>query len=366
MDAAMAARILHDWAAGEGLLIDGRATQSHSTAQELALIEPMTEAARDILRRKGIQGLIFNEPEHEVVVLTKQAKPSKKQLIVLPQKIDDVDVTYRQGTPNPIGGQPTRAFGSPPYTVRAVGGVDHYACGSSISQGNCRDAGTLGCLVRDANGVLYGLSNNHVSGGCSHAPVGLPILAPGVFDVMPLGKDPFTLGYHEKALDMVIGIPDNADPRANLDAAIFKIIDPALVSSYQGHAYDTPPTTVPIQAGMVVEKVGRSTGYTEGRVVGQWFGALGVMYDMDIHVFKGRVFFDPVFAITGTTGLFSSEGDSGSLVTSADAAGNRHAVGIVVGGMRDNSAAGGQMTFALPIDPILQKFAVTLVAGHNV
>jgi hypothetical protein len=366
VDAALAARIFHDWAASEGLMVEGRASKTQSTAEEFALIEPITEAAKDILRRKGIQGLIFNDPENEVVVLTRQAKPSKKQLTVLPKEIDDVALVYRQGTPNPISGHPPRSFGSPPYTLRTVGAVDHYACGSSISQGNCADAGTLGCLVRDAQDVLYGLSNNHVSGGCSHAQIGLPILAPGVFDVMPLGKDPFTLGYHERALEMVIGTPDNADPTANLDAAIFKIIDPALVSSYQGQAYDTPTSVIAIQAGMAVEKVGRSTGHTTGRVVGQWHGAVGILYDIEAHMFKGRVFFDPVFAVTGTGTLFSSEGDSGSLVTAVDGAGIRHAVGVVVGGMRDNSAAGGQMTFVLPIAPILSKLGVALLSGHNV
>ena len=310
MDAAVAARIFHDWASGEGLMGEARAAKPSSSAAELTLVTPASEAAKDILRRRGIQGLIFSEPDHEVVVLTKLAKPTKKQLALLPSKIDDVDLLYRQGSPNAIGPVPEQ-FGNPTYQVRTVGGSDRYACGSSISQGNCRDAGTIGCLVRDAVGVLYGLTNNHVSGGCSHASIGLPILAPGVLDVMPLGHDPFTIGYHEKALDMAIGIPDNADPKANLDAALFKIADDARVTSYQGSTYDTPTATQPLQPGMKVEKVGRSTGHTEGTVVGQWYGALGVLYEVHIHDFRGRVYFDPAFAVTGKGSLFADAGDSG-------------------------------------------------------
>jgi hypothetical protein len=365
MEAAVAARIFHDWAASEGLMSEARAAKPHSTADELALVEPTSDVMKDILRRKGIQGFVFNESDHDVVVLTKQGKPTKKQLSLLPKKIGDVDLAYRQGAPNVIGGEPIQAFGTPPFSVRVSGGLDRYACGSSISQGNCRDAGTFGCLVRDAAQILYGLTNNHVSGGCSHAGVGLPILAPGVLDVMPVGHDPFTIGYHEKALEMVIGIPDNADPTSNLDAAIFKILDDALVTSHQGTAYDTPQTTQAITAGMTVEKVGRSTGHTVGKVVGQWYGALGVMYDMEIHVFKGRVFFDPAFVIAGVGALFADAGDSGALVTTVDAAGGRHAIGIIVGGMRDHGAPGGQIAFVLPIEPVLQKLAVTLVSGHN-
>jgi hypothetical protein len=365
MDAAVAARIFHDWASGEGLMGEARAAKPHSSGAELALVEPTSEVVKDILRRKGIQGLIFNDSDHAVVVLTKQAKPSKKQLAVLPSKIDDVDLVYRQGAPNVIGPVPEQ-FGNPAYQVRTVAGSDRYTCGSSISQGNCRDAGTIGCLVRDAGGVLYGLTNNHVSGGCSHASIGLPILAPGVLDVMPLGHDPFTIGYHERALDMAIGIPDNADPKANLDAALFKIADDARVTSYQGSSYDTPTATLPLKPGMKVEKMGRSTGHTEGAVVGQWYGALGVLYAMEIHDFRGRVYFDPAFAVTGKHSLFADAGDSGSLVTTLDATGVRHAVGIIVGGMRDSAAAGGQITFILPIEPILQKLSVVLVNGHNI
>jgi hypothetical protein len=367
MDAAVAARIFHDWAATEGLMPDGPVASLASTQADFALIDPLTDVAKQILRHRAVLGIIFDETDHEIVVLTKLAKPSKKQLGSLPRHIDDVSVFYRQGSPNPIGYEPPRPFGNPPFIVRQAGGTDRYACGSSISQGNNRDAGTLGCLVRDVGGVLYGLSNNHVTGGCSHARVGLPILAPGVLDVMPLSQDPFTIGYHERALDMIVGTPDNTNPSDNLDAAIFKIADDTRVTSYQGVVYDTPTGTSLIAPGQNVEKVGRTTGHTSGLVVGQYYGGLSVLYDMDIHLFKGRVFFAPVYAVKGNGSTpFSDSGDSGSLVTAIDGAGQRSAVGIVVGGMVDRSAPGGVLTFLLPIAPILQKLGVTLVSGHNI
>lgn len=366
MESFDAARIFHDWAATAGLMPEGRVARVSSTAAEIALIEPADEAAKQILHRRGILGIVFNNSDGEVVVLTKRTKPNKKELAALPNKIDDISISYRQGSPTPIGGEPPKAHGNPPFVVRQVGGADRYTCGSSISQGNCRDAGTLGCLVRDAQGVLYGLSNNHVTGGCSHASVGLPILAPGVLDVIPLGQDPFTIGYHERALDMMVGTPDNTNASNNLDAAIFKIAEDTRVTSFQGSFYDTPTTIMAIQSGLQVEKVGRTTGHTRGLVVGQYYGGMSIFYDMDIHLFKGRVFFDPVYVVRGIGGTFSEPGDSGALVTALNDAQQRHAVGIVVGGLVDKSAPGGILTFILPIDSILQKLKVNLVSGHHV
>lgn len=43
----------------------------------------------------------------------------------------------------------------------------------------------------------------------------------------------------------------------------------------------------------------------------------------------------------------------------------RHAVGIVVAGCTDNSAPGGKRSIVLPLRPILDRFKVELVSGHN-
>jgi hypothetical protein len=90
------------------------------------------------------------------------------------------------------------------------------------------------------------------------------------------------------------------------------------------------------------------------------------MYAAPLYSFSSIVSFEPVFAITGQTDLFSDSGDSGSLITSIDQAGQRIAVGIVVGGMNDGSAPGKKVTIALPIRPILTGLGVTLVSGHNI
>lgn len=366
MDAIHAATIFHDWAVTEGLMTDGAAKALSFTQGQLSLIQPSDESAKQILRRRGVLGIIFNDPSREITVLTRLKGPGKKELKALPSKIDDIAVQYRQGLSLTIGGEPSRAHGNPPFFVRQAGGQGHYTCGSSVSQGNCRDAGTMGCLVRDAQGAIYGMSNNHVTGGCSHAATGLPILAPGVLDVIPLGQDPFTIGYHERVLAMRLGTPDNTDPSLNLDAAIFKIAPDVRVTSFQGSYYDTPQKFAPIQPGSNVEKIGRTTAHTHGVIIGQFYGGKAILYDMEIHGFKGRVFFDPIYVVQGIGGTFSQPGDSGALVTTIGSNGERHAVGIVVGGLTDKGSPGGLLTFILPIEPVLQKFGVSLVLGYNV
>jgi hypothetical protein len=334
----------------------------------MLLIQPVTDKGKLLLRAKQIHAIGFDDAHNRVVVFTRRAAPSSKKLLaLLPDHVDDVEVQYRQGMTTSIGSEPTVPYGSPPFTVRINGASRHYACGSSISAGNARDAGTMGGLVRNAAGELFGLSNNHVSGSCSFAGAGLPILAPGVIDVAPNSLNPFTLGLHRASLPLVTGAPDNVDHMANRDAAIFRIIDPSVVTSFQGDAYDTPSAVAPIKAGMIVEKFGRTTGLTKGRVISEIFGAHPIQYSAQQYGFAGIVCFEPAFAIAGDTTVFSENGDSGSLITTVDpASGERLAVGLVVGGMQDGSAPGKRTTIALPIDPVLQGFGVSQVTGHNV
>jgi hypothetical protein len=362
-----AARIFHDWAAGEGLLSGAPAQESTSGAAELALVTPVTDKGKQLLRTKQVLAVAFNEPRREIIVFTRRAlSGSKKALKNVPEKVDDVAVVYRQGVQDTVGDEVPQPFGTPPYVVRQSGGNSRYTCGSSVSVGNYRDAGTLGCLVKNAQGDLFGLSNNHVTGGCNFAGVGLPIVAPGIYDVVPNGLAPFTLGFHHAALGMVSGSPDNVDAKGNQDAAIFRIGDPSLVTSFQGTAYDTPGGTGALAPDLEVQKVGRTTGHTHGRVISQMHGAFGIPYNAPLHSFTGWIYFDPIFVITGSGGdLFADNGDSGALITAGEGD-DRKAVGLVVAGMADKTAPGGRVTLALHIQPILNVLGVTLVSGHNV
>lgn len=364
MDAQAAAQIFIEWAKIQGML---NSEQSINDREPHSVTSNFNEQAIPVLRSRQIQFVGFNEAKKEITVFTKKALPvSKKVLALLPTAIEDIDIKYRHGSSEVIGINPIEAHSSPPYNVRQLlNGGAFYTCGGSISVGNFRDSGTLGAIVMKADGSLYGLSNNHVTGSCNHSDSGLPIVAPGIYDVSAGGIDPFTIGHHTESLPMVPGSPSNIDIANNHDLAIFELKQPTQLSSYQGAVYDTPGSTLPLVAGMSVEKVGRTTGATIGTVISQVAGPIPISYSASLYDFSGKVFYEPAFIVVGAGDMFSDNGDSGSLVTHVDAAGTRHAVGIVVGGCVDTKAPGGKISIILPIHDALQKLGVTLVSGLN-
>ena len=320
--------------------------------------------ALGILRFRQIRFVAIDTAAQKISVFLRKASPSLKELKTLPTVCNGVKLQYHQGSSETVApstvGEATSTCG-----LYLVGTHSYYTCGSSISVGNNREAGTLGCLVRDAAGQLFGLTNNHVSGACNYAPTGLPVLAPGVIDVSPTNPHPFTIGTHSRQLPMIAGDPSSVDHALNSDAALFEITDLSRVSSMQRTSYDTPVSVMDMVPGMHIQKVGRTTGMTNGIVLGELVGAASVNYSASQYGFAGSVYFEPLFVAHGLGDIFSDGGDSGSLVTHVDAQGIRHAVGLVVAGCTDNSAPGGKRSLIFPLRPILQRFNVTLVDSYN-
>lgn len=321
-------------------------------------------AALGILRTRQVRFVAIDEAERKLSVFLRKASPTAKELKALPSVCNGAVLQYHQGNAEAVSPS-TVAEATSTCALHVVGGSAFYTCGSSISVGNNREAGTLGCLVRDANGTLFGLTNNHVSGACSYAPVGLPVLAPGVLDVSPMNPPPFTIGLHAVSLPMLVGDPSSVNHALNSDAALFQVVDAGKVSSMQRTSFDTPASVMDLTPGMQVQKVGRSTGLTGGAVLGELVGASGINYSAAQYGFSGSVYFEPLFIVHGHGDIFSEGGDSGSLVVHTDPQGVRHAVGLVVAGCADNSAPGGKRSIVLPLRPILNRFNVTLVTGHN-
>ena len=235
---------------------------------------------------------------------------------------------------------------------------DKYPCGTSISIGNVVGAGTLGALVEDKDGKMHGLSCNHVTGLCNNAQRHIPIVAPGILDVRPNSLDPFTIGHHARLLQLAIGIPDNIDISENIDAALFGIADPDVVSSMQQSFYDTPTSIHRFRDQMPVEKVGRSTGHTRGWLHGYSKRILPV--PADVGAFKGTIYFKKIMLVTSVGGAFADRGDSGSLVVTGEKDGKREAVGIIFAVSPDRTR-----TYVAPIGEILTRLRVTLKGGHN-
>lgn len=317
-------------------------------------------AASEILQRRRLHFIGFNNPKKEVVVYTR-ARILRRELDELPQEVAGVKVSYLRADAASVGEVPSAPLGVGPYFVHK----GKYTCGSSIHVANQIGAGTLGCLVTDGQGKMYGLSNNHVTGSCNYAEPGLPILAPGPLDVVAQGLDPFTIGHHTRLKPMVMGLPENVDVRENTDAAIFLVKDKDRVSTSQRGAHDTPVKVRAIEPNMAVEKAGRTTGMTKGYVRAQSIGPQDVYYAISTLDLKAVIYFEPIYVIEAVGDApFADLGDSGSLVTYVDGNGTRHAVGILVAVSTEST--GQNLAYALPIVPILDYFGVRLLAGHNV
>jgi hypothetical protein len=93
-----------------------------------------------------------------------------------------------------------------------------------------------------------------------------------------------------------------------------------------------------------VEKVGRTTGYTLGRVSAVEVDGVAVQYDQGLYTFDDQI------EIDGVAGAFSAGGDSGSVIwRSAD----RAPLGLLFAGSETGGRTGGGVTFANPMATVL-------------
>ncbi len=167
-------------------------------------------------------------------------------------------------------------------------------------QANFVMAGTYGAVVTDG-AHRYILSNNHVLANENDLSLGSPIFQPGLLD----GGDATTdqVATLTRFIPLALGVPNL------VDCAIAQILvaaqaSPVLLPNV-GNLQSSAPSTPAI--GMNVEKVGRTTGYTQG-VIFDASATVKVGYTM------GTLVFDDQVLVQGTGSPFSDSGDSGSLI----------------------------------------------------
>jgi Peptidase family S64 len=179
-------------------------------------------------------------------------------------------------------------------------------------------AGTLGCFVTHAKIKGVGvLSNNHVLANENDAKRGDAIVQPGRLDG---GKRP-----RDKVASLAIFQRLRTGAHNRLDAAIAAVnrnldFDPETVEDFgRVKAYDPAP----VEPGLKVVKLGRTTGFTRGEVTAIEVDDVIVNYD------SGDFTFDGQFEIESEQeGPFSLGGDSGSLIMDAEG----HARGLLFAG----------------------------------
>lgn len=203
-------------------------------------------------------------------------------------------------------------------------------------------AGTLGAFVRRAGeeGAVWALSNNHVLAASGEGRVGDPVLQPGPADG---GRDP---DDRVGALSDVV--PLVGDGINVVDAALARLDDPEVVLDYPAGRV---AEVVAPEGGEEVEKVGRTTGVTRGRISAIELDDVVVGYPF------GPARFDGQIEVTGGGGAFSRPGDSGSLVYRPD---TRAAVGLLFAGSETGGDNGEGLTFCNPIGAALEALGVVL------
>jgi hypothetical protein len=211
-------------------------------------------------------------------------------------------------------------------------------------------AGTLGAFVVPTDGDDAGthvLSNNHVLADSDRAAAGDTILQPGPADG---GADP----------DDRVGVLSHIVPMRR-DAS--NVVDAATAQLDDGIQVDnTYPTGVIVEwrdvvSGVDVEKLGRTTGLTTGRVSAFEVDGLVIQFPDGPIEFHGQTEvagdgFEP----------FSAGGDSGSLVYEPE---QREALGLLFAGSQQGGPGGFGLTYCNPISAVLDALGVRLAGSAD-
>ena len=201
-------------------------------------------------------------------------------------------------------------------------------------------AGTIGCFVATDGSARHILSSNHVLANENLATLGDPILQPGPFDHGILPEDTVAkLSAFEPLL---------SDSKNLVDAAIAAI--DGEISEDRATLTDLGTVSglriAPLQEGLRVFKLGRTTGLTRGQVSAFEVDDVWVEYDMGEIGFDRQIEIAPLDASP-----FSLGGDSGSLIVDEEL----QAVGLLFAG---NDV---DVTYANPLDEVLRVLGVQLI-----
>ena len=307
------------------------------------------------LEKHGVVGTgtgMDEEGNPAVIIFTERALGKS----AIPTSLDGVPVVERVvGAVEPVGmkgGGNTKATASNKKPATSTSSTSTLAITArhprpvpiGISTGNINvcGGGTIGVRVRNGDNY-YALSCNHVWGRLNAAQVGESILQPASSEV----------GCAKNLTDVVATVAA-LEPIVHLSTAS-NLMDVTLVAtttyemsnSTPGDGYGIPSSTpVDPVVGMSVQKYGRTTGLTKGKISAINV-TLGLNYGYGTARFVQQIAVEPA----RKNATFVDTGDSGSLVVSGDD--NANPVGLVF-------AKAGSLTYVNPIKPILTRFNVVI------
>ena len=205
-------------------------------------------------------------------------------------------------------------------------------------------AGTIGAFVSSGeDGAVLVLSNNHVLADSDRASAGDVVVQPGPADGGMVGGD--RIGVLHRAVPLRLDGPNVVDgATATVDEGVdVEIAHPAGMLAGWVAADDDDH----------VEKVGRTTGLTRGRITAIELDGLRVEYPV------GTVTFDDQIEVASDgPGPFSAGGDSGSIVYAPD---RLRAVGLLFAGSERGGPEGQGLTYCNPFGVVLDQLGVRLM-----
>jgi hypothetical protein len=372
IDIEQVRRDLFAWAVRRGILTDAALRDAPRSSGDASAI-PFTDAQSEYFRTRRIMRIRVESTSDKgrINISTRQSMAVRKReelerVFNARFEPDGITLTITTAPSYKID-QSVATLGP---TVRKR--KDRVTCGSSVGIGNQRNAGTLTALARRVGSTeLLGLSCNHVIGGCSTTVPGTPIVVPGIQDVTADSPEIAVVGMFAEAASMRQGLPTVSNILDNADLACFELTPEGtkLLTSWHGtgdQAYDTPTEVLTdVSPGTRVQKWGRSTAWTDGRVSSVLTDPEPVDYSVVSYfspqasqAFKGTIYYPTVYEVANIGPPFSAAGDSGSLVVTVELdGGTPRAVGVII--------AGGQTkTLVLPLWPMLEQLGLELVADH--
>ena len=263
---------------------------------------------------KWKNGIPTGEPALIVFVTQKLPKNELRRQDIIPPKLADMQTDVLSIGQPIAGGGPSQQMSSQTLAerIRPVEG------GYSVGHKDIT-AGTVGTCVYDIlpegtvsppkTGIgkprkYYILSNNHVLAKCNEASIGDPILQPGSYDGGTYPDD--KIATLSRYIHIHFGPVPHPRLRNIVDAAVaegeFHDLDREIYWIGYVRGWRTRDN---VEVGTLVQKTGRTTNYTIGRIT-----AVSGTVDVSYGAHGVARFYDQII-----TTCMSAGGDSGSLVT---------------------------------------------------
>ena len=283
---------------------------------------------------------------HAIGIGAKHTTGEPAVVVYVTRRLPGHQIPKAAMVPDKIQGVPTEVVQSPMARLAATTGdrkkkIRPLICGISVSRAD-GPSGTIGAFVRskrptDPPGLML-LSNSYVLAPDAGKVAGTVVVQSSADD-----GEPETIASVLRATRLHRTVP------INVDAAIAQIVDRVPHDNVICEIGKVTGSAAPVK-DMLVEKHGRTSGHTTGRIAAT--GITAQVNDPDRHVELTFLNLFRVEALKDDGGSVADLGDSGSLVVEKT---TRKAVGLL-------HAADdlGSFYFAHPIEDVLRELEIEL------